>query len=166
MEKTFCTLNLYIFMFKIFLLLGKLKRRHKEGRGLYLSGAKDGSALINGVDMFASANSKRGGETGQGTPCHLTCNKLPWFYSVRSASSNQHAEDGCYYRWCTNRFVEFADSSARNLVFSSGGCSRIPITRNFFTSVFIIHRIVRPIGIKRKATSMSQLRENSLIRLG
>eukprot|EP01036_Dinobryon_divergens_P031603 gene31603-41035_t len=49
-------------------LAGKLKRRHKEGRGLYLSGAKDGSALINGVDMFASANSKRGGETG---PPHL-----------------------------------------------------------------------------------------------
>ena len=51
-----------------FLLLGKLKRRNKEGRGLYLSGAKDGSALINGVDMFASINSKRGAETGQGTP--------------------------------------------------------------------------------------------------
>jgi hypothetical protein len=51
-------------------LVGKLKRRQKEGRGLYLSGAKDGSALINGIDMYASANTKRGGETGQGTPCH------------------------------------------------------------------------------------------------
>ena len=45
--------------------LGKLKRRNKEGRGLYLSGAKDGSGLINGVDMLASANSKRGAELGQ-----------------------------------------------------------------------------------------------------
>ena len=36
-----------------------------QGRGLYLSGAKDGSGLINGVDMLASANSKRGAELGQ-----------------------------------------------------------------------------------------------------
>ena len=49
-----------------FALIGKLKRRSKDGRALYLSGAKDGSAVISGVDMYASANSKRGVESGQG----------------------------------------------------------------------------------------------------
>ena len=102
-------------------LVGKLKRRNKDGRGLYLSGAKDGSGLINGTDMYASSNSKRGAELGQGALVNLKNIELQLtVYSLRTASPYQHAEKWGYKQWCTNCFAELADSSASNLVFSTG----------------------------------------------
>ena len=64
-------LRVVLTVYNIRPLVGKLKRRNKDGRGLYLSGAKDGSGLINGTDMYASSNSKRGAELGQGALLNL-----------------------------------------------------------------------------------------------